>query len=607
MNEPTRAVFLSYASQDAEAARRICEALRAAGLEVWFDQSELRGGDAWDASIRKQIRECALFVPLISANTDARSEGYFRLEWRLAVKRSHLMADDQAFLMPVLIDETPEKKARVPDRFRERQWLRLVDGETPPSVVERVTRLLSTATPADAHALAPTTNTTSSPQPRIHSRRRWWAMGAVAVLACIAAAWWSISLLKPSSGAANAPSPLSIAVLPFAAPGGNAAEQQLADSFSRELTSAFERMFRSARVISPGNAAAYKDKSIDARNVARELNVRYLAEGEIRRHGHQFVVEVKLVDAATAIQSWSERVQVSGQQLEQGGGTLVPQLAIRLRDALWAAAVRGARAPPASGASAMDLVLHGWAVWSGDENTLRGALEARKWFDRALRLEGDFVPALLGRARTLDYELDLDPHPKRDRLLAEMDELTFRAASIESASPSTWGWRAVALWRQWRWDAALEAIAKQEKLDPGNALNNRAGVMVLMGRPAEALALIDQQLASDPQGREVLGWAAFHQCRAYLALGRYDEAIAACQRQIALDSWYQPHIYLLAAYAQGAHASRAAAEKATLLKLRPGFSIADFKALGFSDSPAFLQQTETHLFAGLRKAGIAER
>ena len=57
--ESSRAVFLSYASQDAEAAKRICDALRAAGVEVWFDQSELRGGDAWDQKIRKQIKECA--------------------------------------------------------------------------------------------------------------------------------------------------------------------------------------------------------------------------------------------------------------------------------------------------------------------------------------------------------------------------------------------------------------------------------------------------------------------------------------------------------------------------------------------------------------------
>jgi len=122
MAETSRAIFLSYSSQDAEAVRRICVALRAAGLEVWFDQSELRGGDAWDASIRRQIRDCALFMPVISANTEARPEGYFRLEWRLAVERFNLMADDHSFLMPVVIDGTNEARARVPDRFRERQW-----------------------------------------------------------------------------------------------------------------------------------------------------------------------------------------------------------------------------------------------------------------------------------------------------------------------------------------------------------------------------------------------------------------------------------------------------------------------------------------------------
>ena len=78
MTDPSHAVFLSYASQDAEAAQKICEALRAAGVEVWFDKSELRGGDVWDRSIRQQIRECQLFVPVISAHTEARREGYFR-------------------------------------------------------------------------------------------------------------------------------------------------------------------------------------------------------------------------------------------------------------------------------------------------------------------------------------------------------------------------------------------------------------------------------------------------------------------------------------------------------------------------------------------------
>ena len=125
MSDVAKAVFLSYASQDAEAARRICEALRAAGVEVWFDQSELVGGDAWDQKIRKQIKECALLIPIISAATQARTEGYFRLEWRLADQRTHLMAKGRAFLLPVVIDATHDGDAQVPDSFTEVQWTRL--------------------------------------------------------------------------------------------------------------------------------------------------------------------------------------------------------------------------------------------------------------------------------------------------------------------------------------------------------------------------------------------------------------------------------------------------------------------------------------------------
>ena len=88
MTEPSKAVFLSYASQDSEVALRICEALRAGGVEVWLDQEGgLVGGDAWDRKIREQIASCALFIPIVSASTQARHEGYFRLEWKLAVAR----------------------------------------------------------------------------------------------------------------------------------------------------------------------------------------------------------------------------------------------------------------------------------------------------------------------------------------------------------------------------------------------------------------------------------------------------------------------------------------------------------------------------------------
>ena len=143
MTESESAVFLSYAAQDAEAAQGLCAALRAAGIKVWFDQTELRGGDAWDQRIRREIRDCALFIPIISANTEARLEGYFRREWKLAVARTHDMADDKPFLVPVVIDGTKDQDARVPEQFHAVQWTYIPSGEFSTAFVDRVQHLLS--------------------------------------------------------------------------------------------------------------------------------------------------------------------------------------------------------------------------------------------------------------------------------------------------------------------------------------------------------------------------------------------------------------------------------------------------------------------------------
>ncbi|MFO1448605.1 MAG: toll/interleukin-1 receptor domain-containing protein [Opitutaceae bacterium] len=142
-------VFLSYASEDRPAARRLRDALNQAGLEVWYDENELGGGDAWDQKIRRQIRECTFFIAVISSTTDQRSEGYFRREWRLAVERTLDMADDMLFLVPIVIDETHEEGARVPEKFLTVQWVRVPDGVANPALDGVTRRLLaSVRTPA---------------------------------------------------------------------------------------------------------------------------------------------------------------------------------------------------------------------------------------------------------------------------------------------------------------------------------------------------------------------------------------------------------------------------------------------------------------------------
>ena len=149
MSDAGKAVFLSYASQDSEAAKRIADALRGAGVEVWFDaEGGLEHGDEWDAKIRRQIKECVLFIAVISANTQARDEGYFRIEWDLAAERARGIASGVAFILPVIIDGTKEPAALVPDRFRAVQWTRLPDGQVSPEVLQRFLKLWSHRTGA---------------------------------------------------------------------------------------------------------------------------------------------------------------------------------------------------------------------------------------------------------------------------------------------------------------------------------------------------------------------------------------------------------------------------------------------------------------------------
>jgi tetratricopeptide (TPR) repeat protein len=210
------AVFLSYASQDAEAARRICDALRSKGVEVWFDQEGgLEHGDEWDAKIRRQIRECVLFIPIVSAHTQARHEGYFRIEWDLAADRSHGIAQGVPFILPVVIDDTREPEALVPDRFQKVQWTRLPGGAVPPEVLARFLKLWSHRTGALSHEeqrrvqASHSHDGTAQPRSRVRLGARSYAAMALVFLALVAASgWWIFGGRKAATAQAATITPV---------------------------------------------------------------------------------------------------------------------------------------------------------------------------------------------------------------------------------------------------------------------------------------------------------------------------------------------------------------------------------------------------------------
>jgi TIR domain/SIR2-like domain len=137
------AVFLSYASEDRHSAERIKDALEAEGVDVFFDKKDLECGNDWEAKLRRCISQCALFVPVISRRTLAPGRRFFRVEWNLAVDEAQMasFSDEEAFLLPVVIDDTLATEADVPPKFRAIQWQSLPSGQPTPEFVSRVQRL----------------------------------------------------------------------------------------------------------------------------------------------------------------------------------------------------------------------------------------------------------------------------------------------------------------------------------------------------------------------------------------------------------------------------------------------------------------------------------
>jgi hypothetical protein len=138
---PENAIFISYAREDLAAVQRLKAAMDAAGLVTWFDLDRLEGGDEFDRKIRANISRCSYFVPIVSATTQRRLEGYFRREWSYAVDRSLNIADGAVFILPVCIDDTPEAAALVPEKFRALHMSRLPGGEPTPEFLRRLQEL----------------------------------------------------------------------------------------------------------------------------------------------------------------------------------------------------------------------------------------------------------------------------------------------------------------------------------------------------------------------------------------------------------------------------------------------------------------------------------
>jgi TolB-like protein/tetratricopeptide (TPR) repeat protein len=602
---PTGAVFLSYASQDAQAAQRVCEALRAAGVEVWFDQSELRGGDVWDQKIRRQIHDCALFVPIISANTASRQEGYFRLEWDLADQRTHMMARDRAFIVPVCLDATPGAGTDVPESFHRVQWMRLPAGETPPAFVERVRRLLSPkAPPAPRPAASPMSGAAATLGNPIQASR--WAkpllLAIVAVVAFAALAYvvankFSVSkhatpeaAPAPAVAAAFNPPPHSIAVLPFVNMSGDKEQEYFSDGLTEELLNSLSRI-NELQVAGRTSSFYFKGKDVDLGTVARKLNVAAVLEGSVRRSAHMFRITAQLVNTTSGFHLWSQSYDrdlgdVLKLQTEIADAVASALKVNLLGDVATQIELGGTRNP-----AAFDAYLRGSKPLSntvGDALGLQAAIVA---FTEAIRLDPNYALAFADRALALSRyasEYGTDPaavHAGFDKALIDARQgitlapelvegyraLAYLESSTQQYTQASEAYeRAMALAPNnarvlpeyssfaaymGRADAGVAAGRRAVVLDPLNSnCHFRLGAALRSARRyAEAVAAFDGALALEPDNQRILGYRGL----AYYGLGNLEAARSSCERK---QGYYSTQWCLALVYDKlGRHADAEAA------------------------------------------------
>ncbi len=543
----TQAIFLSYAREDLDAARRIADALRSHGIEAWFDQSELRGGDAWDQKIRSQVKACALFVPVISGATQARREGYFRLEWKLAAQRTHTIADGTPFLLPVVLDATRDAEALVPEEFRAVQWTRLTDGEVSAAFVAHVRKLLNDPRAPAASAIPParSSGTALSAGKKTRSIPVLAAIAGVALALASYVAWRprgheSPPAAKPLAAATPAvpvpaekkpaapPDDKSIAVLPFADMSATKDQEYMSDGLAEELLNLLAKI-PALRVTSRSSAFAFKGKGVELPEIARRLNVAHILEGSVRKSGNRLRITAQLIDARTDIHLWSETYDRDMTDIFAVQDEIAAAVAIQLKLALLGTAAKAKRTDP----RAYELYLQaGYIVRQAKPDRYEQSIRLLR---EAVTIDPNYAAGW--NSLGLLYSGDADQGSHRFLSVEEAIRLAREAVAKALALDPDFAWAHIALGRiAMQHDGDLAAAARHvahalalEAGDPALLLP-AANLLTNLGRLDQSIALREYAIARDP----VNPLTQFNLGVNYYYAGRLDQAIAATRTSLNL-------------------------------------------------------------------------
>ena len=399
---------------------------------------------------------------------------------------------------------------------------------------------------------------------------------------------------------------LSIVVLPFENLSGDKEQDYFADGITDDLTTDLSHL-RDSFVIARGTAFTFKGKPIDAKQIGRELGVRYLLEGSVRSHGEKVEVNAQLISTETGAHVWADRFEGERNKLGELQVEFVSRIANSLGvELVRAEALRSMRERP-NNPDAVDLVMRARARGYSSANNKPMNRDMIDLYERALALDPQNESAMVGLSFALNDRAGnlWSEDPEGD--MARADKLADSALALQPDDAWAHLAKAQVFLHKRQWKAAMSQDEAALADDPNNAKAHADLSMwnMFLGHSENGFAGVETALRLSPRDPTVSEWQ-FYMCHLHTHLAQWEQAIEWCGRSIASGRANMfPFVDLAAANAWAGHDKEAKEAVAQLRKLYPDFTVRTWAGIHWSDDPTFNAQYQ-RIVEGLRKAGLPE-
>ncbi len=388
----------------------------------------------------------------------------------------------------------------------------------------------------------------------------------------------------------------SIAVLPFANMSGDLEQEYFSDGITEDLITDLSKL-SGLFVISRNSVFLYKGKAVKPEQVSRELGVRYLLEGSVRKAGSRVRITAQLIDATTGYHLWAERYDRELQDIFALQDEVTQKIVAALEVKLTEGEQGRLGHAPTDNLEAYDCFLRGLEYHS--QRTQEANAQARQMFERAIALDPEFAAAyaFLGRTYLMEvvYQWNQDPQTQ-EKLFA----LGQQAVALDDSQPTAHETLGLAYLGKKQHAQAIAEAEKAVALDPNyaDAYVTLAEILSFAGRPQEAMSLVEQAMRLNPRYPFSYLWALGH---AYRLVGRLQEAIIALKRVVMRNpDQITAHVFLAVIYSELGREEEARAEVAEILRISPHYSLEVVRQRIPYKDPALLERQ----VAALRKAGL---